>query len=156
MELAIVMAIIGLIAAMALPYFKQTTKRSQVSAFLNDLRIYTQQFDSYELELKRYPPQQLTPGQYPVGMEGRLSPTWLEPSPIGGTYRWVYTSEANLDQRDAYIDVVGTNENPILLDASNLNDIDQRFDDGNPSTGNLRVNGLNLRYYVRIGETGTP
>jgi len=148
-ELAVVGVIIGILAALAVPYFQRIRDRSAMSAFQHDLRVFEQEFDSFELEKNVFPPSDIIPGQYPAGMENRLSSAWLERTPIGGTYRWVYTTEADISDRSAYIEVVGTDERPLVIGVGRLREIDEAVDDGNLSTGNFRRHGLNVRYYIR-------
>ena len=148
-ELAIVVAIIGILAALAIPAYKLIQERSRRSVFENDLRQYEQAFDSYALELAEYPPTELTVGVLPSGTEGRLSKTWTRPSPIGGVYRWVYTTEADPAKRAAYIELVGNSQTPILIEASSLEKVDHEIDNGDLSTGNLQLVGSNIRYYLK-------
>lgn len=82
-------------------------------------------------------------------MEDRMPDTWKLPSPIGGTYRWVYTTEDDPSERSAYIELRDTPTNPIVLSMARLKEIDDDMDDGNPGTGRIRLRGLNIRMYVR-------
>jgi len=82
-------------------------------------------------------------------MADRMPDTWTLPSPIGGTYRWVYTTEEDPSERSAYIEIVYSSENPILISAERLQEIDEDVDDGNTATGQFVLNGLNIRYYIR-------
>lgn len=149
-EIAIVVAIIGILAALAIPAFKKSKDSAKISAFENDLRVYEQDFETFELENKFFPPSQPVAGQFPVGLEDRIPETWTLPSPIGGTYRWVYTTEENPSERSAYIEILHSTEHPILISADRLKEIDHDLDDGNPATGNIRLSGLNIRYYIRL------
>ena len=94
-EIAVVVTIIGILAAMAVPYFKRVKESSIISTLENDLRIFSQEFMQYELNFGTYPDTQSTPGAYPSGMEDRISNAWTLPSVIGGTYRWVYNGGGN-------------------------------------------------------------
>lgn len=152
-EIAIVVLVIGILAAIAIPLFKQATSRSLMSTVENDLRVLSQQLLSYELELNEYPPTELTAGVFPSGMENRLSRTWLEPCVAGGVYRWTYTTEDDPLARAAYIEVIETPENPILLSAENLAKIDEQLDDGDITTGRLHIYGQNIRYYVQVPKS---
>ena len=46
-EIMIVVVIIGLLAAMAIPAFQRVQRRSQNSRFVSDLRIFSQAFETY-------------------------------------------------------------------------------------------------------------
>ena len=149
-EIAIVVVIIGILAALAIPAFKKSRDSAKISAFENDLRIYEQDFETFELENKFFPPSQPIAGQLPVGMEDRMRDTWKLRSPIGGTYRWVYTTEDNPSERSAYIEILNSGDHPISISLDRLKEIDDDLDDGNPATGHIRLTGLNIRYYVRL------
>jgi len=149
-ELAIVVSIISILAALAIPAFKRVRDNTRIGALKHDLRLYEQEFDTYELENLHYPPTVSTPGLFPVGMEDRMSPTWKLPSPIGGSYRWIYSTEDDPKDRIGYINIVHSTTYPINIDPSRLKDIDEDFDDGDPNTGQLQIDGQNLRYYVKL------
>ncbi len=148
-EIAVVVAIIGILVALAIPAYKRSQNSTKIAALSNDIRIYNQDFNTYELENKSYPPSQPNAGQYPVGMEDILPVEWTLPSPVGGVYRWVYTTEAEPEDRSAYLEIVHTAQNPIVLSLSRLVDIDDNVDDGNTSTGKFQKTGTNLRYYIK-------
>lgn len=149
-ELAVVASIIGILAALALPAFQRSRDNARIGALQHDLRLYEQELDTYELDNGHYPPSVSTPGVFPMGMENRMSQAWKLPSPIGGAYRWVYTTEEDPTDRSAYIDIVHSAQYPIAIDPPRLIDIDAGIDDGDPSTGQLRLLGQNLRYYLRL------
>jgi prepilin-type N-terminal cleavage/methylation domain-containing protein len=149
-ELAVAVSIIGILAALALPAFQRSRDNARIGALQNDIRLYEQEFDTFELDNGFYPPSVSTPGVFPTGMEDRMSPAWKLPSPLGGTYRWVYTTEEDPADRVAYIDIVHSAANPIAIDPDRLIDIDETLDDGNPSTGTLQLFGENLRFYIKL------
>jgi len=90
-EIAVVVTIIGILVALAVPHFKRVKENAFISTLENDLRIFSQEFMQYELNFGAYPDTS-TPGTYPNGMADRISSAWIQPSVIGGTYRWVYAS----------------------------------------------------------------
>ncbi len=150
LKLAVVVTIVAILAALAIPYYKHTKQSSQIGSLQHDLRQYQQAFDSFALNHGKYPPSQITPGaSYPHEMSDRLSPAWKRASPIGGKYRWVYSTENDPQQRTGYIEIVNTAESPILLDTDGLIEIDQNIDDGNITSGNLRLVGINIRYVIK-------
>lgn len=150
MELAVAVSIIGILAVLAIPAFQRTRDNTRIGALQHDLRLFEQELDTFELENRYYPPSESTPGAYPSGMENRMSSAWKLPTPIGGTYRWVYTTEEDPKERSAYINIVHSTTYPIKIDPERLSDIDKDLDDGDPSTGMLQINGQNLRYYVKL------
>jgi prepilin-type N-terminal cleavage/methylation domain-containing protein len=144
LEIAVVVTIIGILAAIAVPYFKRAKDSAIISTLENDLRIFSQEFESYELTFSSYPPSQNTPGLYPIGMEDRMSHTWTEPPVIGGTYRWVNDPNGIF----AYIEVTGNTSETLRIDPDRLSEIDYDLDDGNPSSGKVQLRGLSIRYYI--------
>ena len=56
----------------------------RIGALEHDLRLYEQEFDTFELDNGYYPTSVSTPGVFPMGMEDRMSAAWKFPSPIGG------------------------------------------------------------------------
>lgn len=149
-EIAIVVAIIGILAALAIPAYKKSKDSTKIAALENDLRVFEQDFETFELENKTFPPSQPIAGQFPIGMEDIMPDAWILPSKIGGSYRWVYTTEEKPSERSAYIEIINTAESPILINVDRLIEIDDDLDDGNTATGRLRLSGLNVRYYVRL------
>ena len=150
-ELAVVVTIISILAALAMPAFKLIKERTQVSALENDLRQYEQVFEIYELKNTKFPPTESTAGVIPVGMDGLISEAWVLPSPVGGVYRWV-NDNASPDPKNhkTYIEIVGTVEQPIMIEASRLHKLDREMDDGNLSTGRIQIFGSNIIFYIRI------
>jgi len=148
--LAVAASIIGILAALALPAFQRSRDNSRMAALEHDLRLYEQELDTFGLENGHYPSSVSSLGVYPTGMENSISAAWKLPSPIGGTYRWVYTTEEDPADRSAYIDIVHTAQHPIAIDPIRLNEIDEDIDDGNPGTGSLRLSGENVRYYIKL------
>jgi prepilin-type N-terminal cleavage/methylation domain-containing protein len=148
LEIVVVLTVIGILAAIAVPYIKRAKQSAVISTLENDLRVFSQEFKDFELNFSTYPPSQSTPGLYPIGMENRMSHTWKDPSVIGGTYRWVYSGGDNADDLYAYIEVTGNTSDTLRIDTDRLSEIDYDLDDGNPSTGKVQLRGLSIRYYI--------
>jgi type II secretory pathway pseudopilin PulG len=148
-EIAVVVAVIGVLVALAIPAYKRSQDSTKIAALENDFRIYAQEFETFELKHQRFPDSQPVAGEFPPDMEGTMPENWKLPSPIGGTYRWVYTQEDKLSERSAYIEILNSSAHPIRINPDRLREIDEDLDDGNTATGNLVLSGLNLRYYIR-------
>ncbi|HBR94560.1 MAG TPA: hypothetical protein DEA90_10390 [Opitutae bacterium] len=149
-ELAISVSIVGILAAISIPAFQRSRDNTRIGALEHDLRLYEQEFDTFELDNGHYPNSVSAVGVYPEGMAERMSSAWKMPSPIGGTYRWVYTTESDPANRSAYINIVHSGQYPIAIDPGRLKDIDAHIDDGDPSSGSLQISGENLRYYIKL------
>ena len=128
-EIMIVVVIIGLLAAMAIPAFARVQSQSKVSAFANDIRIGSQAFESYAMENGGWPVD--GGGSIPATMAGYLNLAKFNgPTPLGGTWDWdngVFGVTAGLSVR-----------NPTV-DSATMVLVDQQIDDGNLATGDFRA-----------------
>jgi prepilin-type N-terminal cleavage/methylation domain-containing protein len=87
-EIMIVVMITGLLAAMAIPGFTRARENTQMSAAMNDLRVFAGAFEMYAMENGTWPADRL-PGEFPPEMDGYLDvDTFTAPAPIGGNYDW--------------------------------------------------------------------
>jgi prepilin-type N-terminal cleavage/methylation domain-containing protein len=80
-EIMIVVAIIGLLAALALPSFLKSRRTSRLTACLNDLRIYQGALDQYIFAHQ----------QYPTDLSDLVTEEYLDrlfECPEGGAYEW--------------------------------------------------------------------
>jgi prepilin-type N-terminal cleavage/methylation domain-containing protein len=135
-ELMIVVAIIGILAALAVPTWMTIREKSQATNLANNFRIYTDAFKVEAMD-NGYPPDGL-PGQIPAGMEGDL-PRFNEDSVIGGRWDWEYNASmvtAGVSLR------VGQNR-PSLFQK-----IDAILDDGNLDTGFFVSRGTWITYII--------
>jgi len=130
-EIMIVVVIIGLLLAIAFPYFAKARTESTITAFIADLRVATGAFELYSLENGGYPPDR-NPGEMPAGMEPYLSGIkWTESTPIGGLWDWDYLTFGNkIGVSVRYTD--GGDHDALLQE------IDKRIDDGDLSAGKLQ------------------
>ena len=137
----IVVAIIGLLAALAIPAITKARVNAKVSQFLNDLRISTGAFEMYALEEGQYPAD-VNPGIMPVGMDDYLSKMdWTGETPLGGRWDWDNSSVGIT----AGVTAIGSG-----LDLGALQVADERLDDGNLFSGRFRRTGAGGYTYVMI------
>ena len=134
-EIMIVVAIIALLAAIAIPGFLRARERAQNAKFVNALRTVSGAFDMYAMEHNSYPPD-VNRGIIPPGMAPYFDATFdfTAPTPIGGLWDW----DKDNFGFNAGISVV----NPTALRLQ-LQDIDQSWDDGNLVTGHFQDKGAN-------------
>lgn len=156
LELAIVVLIIGILAALAIPVFALILKNSRFSTLSNDLRVFSEAFETYALEEGDLPPTHTTPGTYVPGMnapgEKLLSTKWLERTPVGGVYTWERYVDPNPANDTAFIQIVEQPpDNLFNVKLSDIADLDEEIDDGNLSTGYLQVAGNRIRYFIQLG-----
>jgi prepilin-type N-terminal cleavage/methylation domain-containing protein len=149
LELAVVVGILSIVAAVALPVSRHLIERARTSAVLNDLRVFSAAFQTYAAEHGDWPPGDGTPAAIPAGMEPYLSKTnWRQRTPIGGHYAWDPQTIQQGSRYRAAIALVGTADNPVSRDAHQLQQIDEAFDDGNLTTGNFLLGYRNQPFYV--------
>jgi type II secretory pathway pseudopilin PulG len=142
-EIMIVVVIIGLLAAMAIPAFQRVRERSRISRVANDLRIYAQVFNTYALENGAWPPN-ASPGEIPVGLEGQLKVDWTQPTALGGHWTWAnWPAPDNLKMITIFEAFESVNQ---------LAQLDKMIDDGDPNTGSFRL--VNAHYSLIL--EGTP
>lgn len=128
-EIMIVVVIIGLLAAMAIPALQRVQRRSQNSRFVSDLRVFTQAFETYALENGNWPPN-VGPGVVPAGLSSAIQVSvWTAPTVLKGN--WNY--DRNLNGIAVAVSLSGS---PVT-DAQ-MTEIDAMIDDGDLSTGNFQ------------------
>lgn len=151
LELAVVLAIISVVAALAVPAFQQLLRESRLNTLANDLRVHAQAIDTHVAETGEYPNSHYKVGDPIPGLQGNLSSKWLEKTPVGGGYTWVYTQQGNPDRRNAFIQIVERPSKPMNVTLQDVQEFDRRIDDGNLAEGRLQLAGTRIRYYVRRG-----
>ena len=134
-EIMIVVGIIGLLAALAIPAFLSSRNRSQATAIANNFRVYSEAFEIYATETGDWPPD-AGPGGMPDGMSERLR-NWNERTPVGGQWDW----DRGVLGISAGVTLINANASDSVLER-----IDRVLDDGNLSTGRFQElgNGVTL------------
>ena len=138
-EIMIVVTIIGLLAVIAIPAFINSRRRSQNTAFMNDLRVLSDSvFNTYAIENGDYPPD-APPAIEPVGVGPYLhrSMNWAERTTIGGHWDWDRGASRGVPIYDDVYAGISVFE-PERTRAQML-DIDQQIDDGDLQTGQFRI-----------------
>ena len=148
-EIMVVVVIIGLLAAAALPTYRHITLRSKVTALENDLRGFSTAFVTYNLQNGKWPAD-ADPGTIPTEMAGSMSPAFGAKTPIGGVYKWNYDVPADGVPAKAAIVIMSVTGNPLNDDVELLEMIDKQMDDGdlyNPN-GNVQVGSTNSLVFI--------
>lgn len=122
-EIMVVVVIIGLLAALALPAFQRVQTRSRASRLANDFRQFDAGFQRYMLESGTTPAAGGV-STVPAGMDGYLPPAFTQPSPYGGGYIWSGPSRN--------VVLTGSSADDTVMQA-----VDRILDDGDLSTGNF-------------------
>ena len=128
-ELMIMVAVIGLLAAIAVPGFARARERSINTRFAADLQAAKSAFIEYSADHGKYPPD-TSPGVVPDGMADYLKRiAWTEPTPVGGQWDW---------DNGVFGFKAGVSVNQPTASSGQMLAIDQMIDDGNLDTGDFR------------------
>jgi type II secretory pathway pseudopilin PulG len=145
----VVVLVIGILAAAAVPALKKNAQNARSSAVMNDLRVYAGAFQAYAQEHGDWPAGGGAPGAFPPGMDGYLSQTnWSRTTPIGGNYQFATQSPQQGSRYAAVIIISSTRKNPVTSDFNQLSDIDTKLDDGDLTTGNFFLGYRNYPVFV--------
>jgi prepilin-type N-terminal cleavage/methylation domain-containing protein len=125
-EIMIVVVIIGLLAALAIPAFGRVRQKAQNSRFLSDLRTFSQAFETYATVHGNWPGNAGS-GTVPPGMSGDFSEAnWKGRNSVGGRWNW----DRNINGISA-----GVSTTDVTVNDAQMTAIDAVIDDGNLATG---------------------
>lgn len=130
-EIAVVVLIIGILAALALPNYRKIIIKSKATTAVNDLRTFASAFSNFNLANGRYPTASGVPGDRGEIGNG-VTEMFTKTSTLGGKYLWHADS--------TYKAAVGiaTDGGAVLSDDLDLlTMVDQLIDDGDLNQGNL-------------------
>jgi len=138
-EIMIVVVIIGLLAALAIPAMQRAQHAAKTSRFISDLRTFVQSFEQHALENGTWPPN-VGSGAVPANMTTALHiAVWTNLNTLGGRWNW----DRNYSGITAGISTVGG----TLTDAQ-MADIDAQIDDGDLSTGIFQKSASDRFSYI--------
>lgn len=138
-EILIVVAIVGLLAALGIPDLLTANRQSRSRIFTNDLRIASSAFTRYFLEKDGYPTDK-TPAVMPNGMSGYLSNfQWSEKTSIGGHWDWDY---------EVFGVTAAISVHQPSWSTEEMEQIDALIDDGSLSSGSFRTRAGGYMYVI--------
>jgi len=147
-EIMVVVTIISLLVALAVPAMILVKRQSLATAVGNDLRVFAAAFDVQSHEGGAWPAE-VDAGVVPAGMAERLNTTaWLRPTPIGGHYNWENAQTHAGTQYRAAIAISSAAGSTVMEDVDLFEAIDRILDDGNLNTGNFRIGSDNEPVFV--------
>lgn len=139
MEVLVVVVIIGLLAAIALPAISIHRSKSAAARMANDFRLFGEQFQIFCMSNGGWPPDGY-PSTIPTGMETTLPNSWTGVTGIGG--RWDF-------DMGVFGIVAGVSVDGFTSSTATLVYLDEMIDDGNLATGTLRLTrGDHLTYVL--------
>ena len=145
LEIMIVVAIIGLLAAIAVPSFVRAREQSQATRVANDLVKFSDAFDLYAMEQGRYPAD--THVVLPAGMAAYINQANWDDCVIGGSFNWEGPSWGE----GGTYDYAGIALFETTAPVSMLRAIDKIIDNGDLSLGRFRLMS-NGRYTYLLEE----
>jgi prepilin-type N-terminal cleavage/methylation domain-containing protein len=129
-ELMIVVGIVGMLAAMAIPAFAHARETARNARFAADLRVACDAFIEYAADTGRYPPD-TTPGIMPNGMADYLRRVhWYETTAVGGQWDW---------DNGQFSVKAGVSVYEPTASQEQLERLDAMIDDGSLSSGSFRA-----------------
>ena len=134
----VVVLIISMLMAIAVPSYQRVRKRAQAAALVNDLRVYAAVFQAYSHENGVWPAD--TPaGVVPTGLTSQELKTdvWTHASPVGGKFKWDYNAVSSPGIPRAAIGLADTSDAPLIMDPDLFAMMDEALDDGNLATGSF-------------------
>lgn len=146
-EIMVVVVIIGLLAAIGMPTFRQVTMRSKATALVNDIRQFTTALQTYNHQNGRWPAE-TNPGEIPTEMVGAISPNFTKPTPLGGQFDWDADVSPGGISAKAAITVATANGFTLTDDAGLVELVDSMMDDGNLTTGLVQYNAGSLVFII--------
>ena len=141
-EILIVVVILGILAAMAFPRFKDVSGEARRTAFINSAKIFVSAAKRYELDYGVYPDEKH--GELPVGFGDYIqSNRWESATPIGG----LWEAKVNTGGVTAALGVHYGGSDPGY-DPAQMLLIDEMADDGDLATGAFRHFGGKHYFFV--------
>ena len=136
-EIMIVVVIIGLLAALAIPAFQKVRLEAKFSRFMNDVRVFSGAVETLYLETGLKPIDSNT-GQMQAELREYVRMGFFtSPTPIGG--RW------DVEADDSGIGL-GVGVVNYSISSSELQKLDSKYDNGDLKSGRL-MEIVNGRYY---------
>ncbi len=144
-EIMIVVAIIGLLAAIAIPSFLKARTQSQITAVANDLRVFGDAFETYCMIVGEFPAD--THNTVPPGMEEYIKQDNWDGYALGGHFNWEGPSWG---QGGTY-DYAGIALFEPTASVEDIRKLDEKIDDGNLASGKFKL-CANGRYTYILEE----
>jgi hypothetical protein len=77
-----------------------------------------------------------------------MSSAFSKPTPIGGHYEWDFDSTANGFHVTAAVSIVSTSDSPMTDDTDLIEKVDQLYDDGDLTKGNVQLGSTNALVFI--------
>lgn len=136
----VVVVIIGLLAAMALPAFQRVKQSAVSKRYLNDARQMRDGAERYALENGSFPPNGI--GGLHANLRGYIPDSIFNATttPLGGVWDWDFQQDGFTASISVYM---------FTVSDAQLRDIDRTIDDGDLSTGLFRKMGSKAIFIIQ-------
>lgn len=125
----VVVGILGMLLAIALPTLLRSRENSQNSRYASDMRVVTTSFIQANMDTGQYPAD-TTPGVMPNGMDDYLRRVaWDKPDALYGRWDWDYRQ---------FGVTAGVSTYQPNASTAQMQRYDAMMDDGNLNTGSFR------------------
>jgi prepilin-type N-terminal cleavage/methylation domain-containing protein len=148
-ELMVVVTIISMLMALAVPSYQRVQKKARAGALVNDMRVFSTVFLAYAHENGVWPAETAA-GVVPTGITSQdmKTDTWINPTPIGGKFDWEYNQIHQGVKYRAAIAITDTADSSLIIDTELFQLMDEALDDGNLNTGSFRLGENNCPLYI--------
>lgn len=139
-EIMVVVVIIGLLAAMALPAFQRVKQSAVSKRYLNDARQVRDGAERYALENGSFPPNGI--GGLHANLRGYIPDSIFNATttPLGGVWDWDFQQDGFTASISVYM---------FTVSDAQLRDIDRTIDDGDLTTGLFRKMGSKAIFIIQ-------
>lgn len=139
-EIMVVVVIIGLLAAIALPAFQRVKQSAVSKRYLNDARQVRDGAERYALENGSFPPNGI--GGLHASLRGYIPESIFNATttPLGGVWDWDF-------QQDGFTASISVYQ--FTVSDAQLRDIDRTIDDGDLTTGLFRKMGSKAIFIIQ-------
>ncbi|MFZ5495200.1 MAG: type II secretion system protein [Verrucomicrobiota bacterium] len=153
LELAVVIAIAGVIMSVGVPSYQRIQRNARFSALINDYRVFAGAFQQYSAVNAAWPAYAGAGGDFPPGMEPYLNATgWNQPTVFGGHYNWDRDVTHNGRQVKAAIAIYAGAGRPLTMTEEEMLLFDRRYDDGDLTTGSFQKGFNGCPLYIIEGD----
>jgi prepilin-type N-terminal cleavage/methylation domain-containing protein len=144
-EIMIAVVILGILITIAVPTYRRFQRKSQNTTFINNLRIFTQSFETFAMKYGAWPPD-TGAGLVPQidatrTMSGEFRDADWKAAELGGQWKWNYSSSSH---PRASISIVG-----VTVSDAQMKEIDVSIDDGDLTTGIFKGSGTTYTFTVQ-------
>jgi prepilin-type N-terminal cleavage/methylation domain-containing protein len=158
-EIMVAVTILGILIAIAVPTYRHFQRKAEDTTFINNLRIFTQAFETYAMQNGSWPPP-ANAGEVPIGMgsesgssgTGGIREADWTTGALGGKWKWDgwigHGSKPTIQpwgSVSAAISIVG-----VTVDQSQMDDIAAIINAGNTSSSrSFQGSGTTYTYLMQ-------